>query len=161
MPIDPKGYYYFLIVVEISRRRVDAEPIKNKSTNNVIKAFIKIYGRGCIQPPTHRLETNTGSEFTNSQIRDFFLVMIRFGEPGHHRQQSYAEQAIQAIQEPLLKKMTVQELKTGETSVKWFEDFHEIVRLVDKQWQRDPPKIPEGPPKIDKNKELLLERTQV
>src|SRR5579884_2029059 len=30
MLIDPKGYHYFLVVVEISRRRVDAEPIKNK-----------------------------------------------------------------------------------------------------------------------------------
>ncbi|GES90791.1 chromobox protein homolog 5 [Rhizophagus clarus] len=135
MPIDPKGYHYFLIVVEISRRRVDAEPIKNKTANSILKAFIKIYGRSCIQPPTHRLETDSGSEFTNSQIRDFFLnsigVMIRFGEPGCHKQQSYAERAIQAIQEPFLKRMTAQELKT------------------------------EGPPKIDKNTELLLEGTLV
>ncbi|GBB83285.1 hypothetical protein RclHR1_10000008 [Rhizophagus clarus] len=68
MPIDPKGYHYFLVVVEISRRRVDAEPIKNKTANSVLKAFIKIYGRGRIQPSTHRLETDSGSEFTNSQI---------------------------------------------------------------------------------------------
>ncbi|GBB92998.1 hypothetical protein RclHR1_20990002 [Rhizophagus clarus] len=161
MPIDPKGYHYFLVVVEISRRRVDAKPIKNKFTNSVIKAFIKIYGRGRIQPPTHRLEIDSGSEFTNSQIRDFFLnsigVMMRFGEPGCHKQQSFAERTIQAIQEPLLKRMTAQELKTGETSVEWSEDFHDIVRLVDEQWQKDPPKIPEGPPKIDKNTDLEQE----
>ncbi|GES99549.1 DDE-type integrase/transposase/recombinase [Rhizophagus clarus] len=165
MPIDPKGYHYFLVVVEISRRRVDAEPIKNKTANSVLKAFIKIYGRGRIQPPTHRLETDSGSEFTNSQIRDFFLnsigVMMRFGEPERHKQQSFAERAIQAIEKPLFRRMTAQELKTGETSVEWSEDFHDIVRLVDEQWQRDPPKIPEGPPKIDKNTELLLEGTQV
>ncbi|GBB98829.1 hypothetical protein RclHR1_33340001, partial [Rhizophagus clarus] len=165
MPIDPKGYHYFLVVIEISRRRVDAEPIKNKFTNSVIKTFIKIYGRGHIQPSTHRLETDSDSKFTNSQIRDFFLnsigVMMRFGEPGHHKQQSYAERAIQVIEEPLLKRMTAQELKTGETSIKWSEDFHDIVRLVDEQWQRDPPKIPEDLPKIDKNTELLLEGTQV
>ncbi|GES79362.1 chromobox protein homolog 5-like [Rhizophagus clarus] len=116
MPIDPKGYHYFLVVVEISRRRVDAEPIKNKTANSVLKAFIKIYGRSRIQPPIHRLETDSGSEFTNSQICDFFLnsigVMMRFGKPGRHKQQSYAERAIQAIQEPLLKRMTAQELKT-------------------------------------------------
>ncbi|GBB98629.1 hypothetical protein RclHR1_03280025 [Rhizophagus clarus] len=48
MPIDLKRYHYFLIVIEISKRRVDAEPIKYKFTNSVIKAFIKIYGRGRI-----------------------------------------------------------------------------------------------------------------
>ncbi|GBC08665.1 hypothetical protein RclHR1_00830016 [Rhizophagus clarus] len=132
MPIDPKGYHYFLIVVEISRRRVDAEPIKNKTANSILKAFIKIYGRSCIQPPTHRLETDSGSEFTNSQIRDFFLnsigVMIRFGEPGCHKQQSYAERAIQAIQEPFLKRMTAQELKTGD--IKWDPKIRIIKKLI-------------------------------
>ncbi|GBB90698.1 hypothetical protein RclHR1_17730005 [Rhizophagus clarus] len=165
MPIDSKRYYYFLIVVEISRRRVDAKPIKNKFTNSIIKAFIKIYGRDHIQPPIHRLETDSGSEFTNSQLHDFFLnsigIMMRFGEPERHKQQSYAERAIQAIEEPLLRRMTAQELKTGKTLVEWSKDFHDIVRLVDKQWQRDLPKIPEGLPKIDKNTELLLEGTQV
>ncbi|GBB98475.1 hypothetical protein RclHR1_32390004 [Rhizophagus clarus] len=57
--------------------------------------------------------------------------------------------------------MIAQELKTGETSVEWSEDFHDIVRLVNEKWQRDPPKILEGPPKIDKNTELLLEGTLV
>jgi hypothetical protein len=165
MPIDPKGYHYFLVIVEISRRRVDAEPIKNKSANNILDAFIKIYRRGRIQPPTHRLETDSGTEFTNTQIRDFFLnslsVMMRFGEPERHRQQSFAERAIQAIEEPLFKRMTAQELKTGETSVEWSEDFHDIVKAVDEKWQKDPPEIPKGLPKIDKNTELLSEGTQV
>jgi hypothetical protein len=86
---------------------------------------------------------------------------MRFGEPDRHRQQSFAERAIQAIQEPLLKRITAQELKTGETSVEWSEDFHDIVRKVDENWQRDPPRIPEGPPKIDKNTVLLPEGTRV
>jgi hypothetical protein len=87
--------------------------------------------------------------------------MMRFGEPGRHKQQSYAERAIQAIQEPLLKRMTAQEMLTGVTSVEWSKDFHDIVSKVDENWQRDLPKIPEGPPKIYKNTELLLEETQV
>ena len=57
--------------------------------------------------------------------------------------------------------MTAQELKTGMTSVEWSEDFHDIVKLVDERWKKDPPKIPEGLPKIDKNTELLSEGTQV
>ncbi|PKY13265.1 hypothetical protein RhiirB3_425049 [Rhizophagus irregularis] len=80
MPVDPKGFHYFLIVVKVT---------------------------GNIKPLTHQLETDSELEFTNDQVHDFFLnslgVMMKFEEPGRHKQQLYAEQAIQAIQEPLLK----------------------------------------------------------
>ncbi|GET65738.1 chromobox protein homolog 5-like [Rhizophagus irregularis DAOM 181602=DAOM 197198] len=130
MPVDPKGFHYFLIVVEVAGKRVDAELLKDKTANRVLNGFVKIYRRNRIKPPTHRMETDSGSEFTNDQVRDFFLnslgVMMRFGEPGRHKQQSYAERAIQAIQEPLLKRMVAQELKTGVTSVEWSEDFRDV-----------------------------------
>ncbi|GET66487.1 chromobox protein homolog 3 isoform X1 [Rhizophagus irregularis DAOM 181602=DAOM 197198] len=120
-------------------------------------------GRNRIKPPTHRMETDSGSEFTNDQVRDFFLnslgVMMRFGEPGRHKQQSYAERAIQAIQEPLLKRMVAQELKTGVTSVEWSEDFHDVVNKIDEIWQRNSPDIPTGSPKVSKKTELLSEGT--
>ena len=85
MPIDPKGFHYFLVIVELAKRRVDTEPLKDKSAEKVLNGFIKIYQKGRIRPPTHRIETDSGSEFTNSQVRDFFLnslgVMMRFGKP--------------------------------------------------------------------------------
>ncbi|GET53380.1 DDE-type integrase/transposase/recombinase [Rhizophagus irregularis DAOM 181602=DAOM 197198] len=165
MPVDPKGFHYFLVVVEIAGKRVDAEPLKDKTANRVLNGFVKIYRRNRIKPPTHRLETDSGSEFTNDQVRDFFLnslgVMMRFGEPGRHKQQSYAERAIQAIQEPLLKRMVAQELKTGVTSVEWSEDFHNIVNKVNELWQRNPPDIPTGSPKVSKKTDLLSEGARV
>ncbi|GET61158.1 DDE-type integrase/transposase/recombinase [Rhizophagus irregularis DAOM 181602=DAOM 197198] len=165
MPVNPKGFHYFLVVVEVAGKRVDAEPLKDKTANRVLNGFVKIYRRNHIKPPTHRLETDSGSEFTNDQVRDFFLnslgVMMRFGEPGRHKQQSYAERAIQAIQEPLLKRMVAQELKTGVTSVEWSEDFHNIVSKVNELWQRNPPDIPTGSPKVSKKTDLLSEGTRV
>ncbi|GBC31121.2 chromobox protein homolog 1-like isoform X1 [Rhizophagus irregularis DAOM 181602=DAOM 197198] len=165
MPVDPKGFHYFLVVVEVAGKRVDAEPLKDKTANRVLNGFVKIYRRNRIKPPTHRLETDSGSEFTNDQVRDFFLnslgVMMRFGEPGRHKQQSYAERAIQAIQEPLLKRMVAQELKTGVTSVEWSEDFHNIVSKVNELWQRNPPDILTGSPKVSKKTDLLSEGARV
>ncbi|GBC13777.1 chromobox protein homolog 1-like isoform X1 [Rhizophagus irregularis DAOM 181602=DAOM 197198] len=142
MPVDPKGFHYFLVVVEVAGKRVDAEPLKDKTANRVLNGFVKIYRRNRIKPPTHRLETDSGSEFTNDQ-------------------QSYAERAIQAIQEPLLKRMVAQELKTGVTSVEWSEDFHNIVSKVNELWQRNPPDIPTGSPKVSKKTDLLSEGTRV
>ena len=88
-------------------------------------------------------------------------MVKRFGEPGRHKQQCYAERVIQEIEKPLLKRMIAQEMKTGITSVEWSEDFHDIVREVDRRWQREPPKIPNGPPKVDRNTVLLPEGTRV
>ena len=165
MPIDPKGYHYFLILVELSRRRVDGEPLKDKTAQSVLNAFKKIYQRGRIKPPTHRLEVDSGKEFDNELIHHPFVntigVLMRFGEPGRHKQQCFAERAIQEIEGPLNARMTAQERLTGVTSVEWSEDFHNIVDKVDERWQRDPPRIPEGPPKIDKNTVLLPEGTRV
>ncbi|GET66248.1 DDE-type integrase/transposase/recombinase [Rhizophagus irregularis DAOM 181602=DAOM 197198] len=142
MPVDPKGFHYFFVVVEVAGKRVDAEPLKDKTANRVLNGFVKIYRRNRIKPPTHRLETDSGSEFTNDQ-------------------QSYAERAIQAIQEPLLKRMVAQELKTGVTSMEWSEDFRDVVNKIDEIWQRNPPDILTGSPKVSKKTELLSEGTHV
>ena len=164
MPLD-KGYQYFLVLVELACRRVDAKPLKNKEAQTVLDAFKRIYERGRIIPPTHRLEVDSGTEFTNELVRNFFTkevgVLIRYGQPGRHRQQCYAERAIQAIQEPLIERMNAQELLTGQPSTEWIDDFLDIVDEVDKKWRRNPPAIPIGPPKLSKDDELLSEGTRV
>jgi len=164
MPID-KGFKYFLVLVELACRRVDGESLKNKEAETVLRAFKRIYKRGRIIPPTHRLEVDNGTEFNNELVRNFFIneigVLMRFGQPGRHRQQCYAERAIQAIQEPLIHRMTAQELKTGEPSLEWIDDFHNIVDAVDRKWRRNSPKIPVDSPRIFMNDALLSEGTRV
>ncbi|GET66074.1 chromobox protein homolog 3 isoform X1 [Rhizophagus irregularis DAOM 181602=DAOM 197198] len=81
MPVDPKGFHYFLVVVEVAGKRVDAEPLKDKTANRVLNGFVKIYRRNRIKPPTHRIETDSGSEFTNDQVRDFFLNSLGRNPP--------------------------------------------------------------------------------
>ena len=49
MPIDPKGYHYFLVLVELASRRVDGEPLENKTSEAVFNGFIRIYRRGRIK----------------------------------------------------------------------------------------------------------------
>src|SRR5256885_1338563 len=94
LPIDPKGYHYFLVLVELSRCHVDAEPIKDKTAQSTLQAFKTIFQRGRIQPPIHRLEVDSGKEFDNELVRNLFVqtigVLIRFGETSRHQQQSFA-----------------------------------------------------------------------
>ena len=90
MSIDPKGFHYFLVVVELSRCHVNGEPIKDKTAHTVLRVSIKIYCRGRITPSIDRIEVDSGKEFDNAQFRKFFLntvkVLIRYGQPGRHRQ---------------------------------------------------------------------------
>jgi hypothetical protein len=164
MPED-KGYNYFLAVVELACRRVDGQPIKDKEAPTVLEAFKKIFGRGRIIPPTHKLEVDSGLEFNNRLIRNFFTkvigVLVRYSEPGRHTQQCFVEKVIQEIQKPLLKRMVAQEMLTGQKSVEWVDDFHRIVDEVDKKWQRDPPELCLDPPKLSDKDELLSEGTRV
>jgi hypothetical protein len=164
MPID-NGFEYFLVVVEIACRRVDGEPLKNKEAHTVLIAFKKIYERGRLTPPTHRLEIDNGTEFNNKLVRNFFIneigILMRFSQPGRHKQQCFAEKVIQEIQEPLLQRMSAQELKTGEPSLEWVDDFYDIVDAVDKKWRRNPPKISLSLPRISMNDTLLPEGTRV
>lgn len=164
MPED-QGFKYFLVLVELACRRVDGEPIENKEAITVLNAFKRIHQRHRIIPPTHKLEVDSGTEFNNELIRNFFTkeigVLIRFGQTGRHRQQCYAERAIQAIQKPLIQRMVAQEQLTGQPSTEWVDDFRDIVNEVDRKWRRNPPAISIGPPILSKNDELLFEGTQV
>ena len=114
MPKD-KGFEYFLVLVEFACSRVDGEPLKNKEAGTVLRAFRRIYKRGRIIPPIHRLEVDNGTEFNNKLVCNFFIneigILMRFGQPGRHRQQCYTERAIQAIQEPLIHRITAVELE--------------------------------------------------
>jgi hypothetical protein len=164
MPTDPEGYMYFLTVIDISTRQLDAEPLKSKLANEVLKAFKKIYNRKWLQSPTVRLEVDDGNEF-KSVVKDYFIndigVLVKVGQPGRHRQQCYAEKANQALQEPLIQRMTAQEMLTGETSTEWSQDLPIMVKKLNEKWQRQPPPIPRGAPKLTSINELLPEGTKV
>ena len=164
MPED-QGYNYFLAVVELACRRVDGQPIKDKEASTVLEAFKEVFRRGRIVPPTHKLEVDSGLEFNNQLVRDFFTkeigVLVRYSEPGRHTQQCFVEKIIQEIQKPLLERMVAQEMLTGQESVEWVDDFHRIVDEVDLKLQRQPPELCLDPPKLSEKDELLPEGTRV
>ncbi len=165
LPMDPKGYRYSHIVVDVSTWNLDGNPLKSKDAVTVLESFKKIYQRGIVKPPTFRLNTDNGTEFKNSLVRDFFIndvgVLMKFGFPGKHQQQCFAERTNQAIMEPLTNRMTAQEMKTGITSVEWSEDYPIMLDALRKKWKCNPPPFPEGPPKISEKDELLPEGTRV
>ena len=55
---------------------LDGEPLRNKEAGTVLRAFRRIYKRGRIIPPTHRLEVDNGTEFNNELYAIFSLMKL-------------------------------------------------------------------------------------
>lgn len=133
MPND-NGYKYILTVVDIGTRRCDAEPLKTKTAEAVKDAFITIYARDILELPK-RLEVDDGSEFKGETLAYMkrHRVWVRVAKPGRHRQQGLVERYNQILGSLLFKRMTAQELLTGQQSNEWVEDLPSLVVFVNKR----------------------------
>ena len=118
------GYKYALVVVDSHDRSVDAEPLKEKDSKTITAAFKKIYSRKILKEP-QKIEVDNGTEFKGETKKYFeeIGVAIRTALPGRHRMQAMVERKNQEIGTALSKRMTAQELLTGEESTEWIEDL--------------------------------------
>ena len=63
---DNDGYKYLLVVIDIFSRHAWIEPIKDKTANEIVKAFNKIISEGRIP---HRLRTDGATDFTSKNFK--------------------------------------------------------------------------------------------
>jgi len=159
---DDKGYKYALVVVDIATGLTDAEPLKNKNAESIIKAFKNIYSRKILSHP-FRLEVDDGSEF-KGKSKEYFAsrkIWVRYAVPGRHRQQAKVERRNQTIGTELLKRQIAQELLTGEEDRQWVEDLPKVINNINKKTK--PKKLnPNASPVCSGNScDLLEEGTKV
>lgn len=143
MPLD-RGYKYILTVVDIGTPRVtDAEPLKTKDSNEVKNAFIKILQRKIIKTPK-QITMDSGTEFSESQRyfenQDIF---VKRAKPGRHRQLGMVERRNQMIAKDLFKRMTEQEILTGQTSNQWIDDLPKLIKKINNKDAKKKYKKPE------------------
>jgi len=134
---DDEGYKYALVVVDVGSRLCDAEPIKNKYSKTVLDAILKIYKRKILTYP-YKIKVDSGTEF-QSVFKSFFIknnVDIITAQPARHRQIALAEARNKQIVSYLFKRMTAQELKTGEKSVEWVKWLPKIVKILNNRMER-------------------------
>lgn len=162
MPND-EGNKYMLVVIDIGSRKVDAEPLKDKTSETVLSAFKNIYKRKTLNIPK-RMEVDDGSEF-KGVVKKFFTekkVFVRVAKPGRHRQQGLVERMNQTIAKALFKRMAAQELLTDETSREWVEDLPKLIKLLNSYAaKRKKQKEPTAPVCKGDSCSLLLPGTKV
>jgi len=122
---------YALVVVDIHSRKCDAEPLPNKSSETVTKAFHKIYKRNILKFPTHMV-CDSGSEF-KGDTKQYFKengVTIRYAETNRHRQVAMVEAKNKMIGSTIHKLQALIEIKTNKESRKWISYLPDIITEI-------------------------------
>ena len=95
IPYSDDGYKYLLLVIDIFSRYAWIEPIKDKTANEIVKAFNKIISEGRIP---RRLRTDGDTDFTSKKFQDYVKSkkIIHFTTYGV-KQANYVERFIKTI----------------------------------------------------------------
>lgn len=127
LPSD-KGYKYLLVIVDDSTRLIDAEPLKDKYTTSIVKAFQKIYSRNILSPPKH-IEVDSGNEFKGTTEIYFkkLNIHIKVGDVNRHRQLGLVENANQRIGKIIFMIQNQKELETKKQSKQWISHLRSII----------------------------------
>ena len=151
------GYRYALVITDVGNKEFDAEPLKSKSADEVLKAIKKIYRRRFLRPPKYQIDTDDGAEFKGPVHRyfvDTLKVTHRTALPNRHSQQGPVESLNRTLGSVLNKNMAIQEMKTGEDNTSWVRPLKRIIPTLNRKRRKrmdDPyafPKIKDVPPSM-------------
>lgn len=131
MPEDQK-FKYILVCVDMFDSKVDAEPLKELKPENIIEAFKKMFKRKYLNFPVF-ITFDKGNEFKGDLIKKYFTsngTNIKYSLTGRHRQLANVERINQKIATILFKRMTNEELITGENNQQWFSYLPDLIKVL-------------------------------
>ena len=127
---EDQGFKYALVVVDVATRKADAQPIKNKKPETVVKAIRKIWARPYINQAKIFLKVDDGTEF-KGQFKDYMkknnIILMR-GKPGRSRGQAVAEYINLVIGKSIMMKQTNDELAEDEENTEWVDELPIIIK---------------------------------
>jgi hypothetical protein len=81
------GNKYIMVLLEVDGNFIDADPMKNKTAESMIKAYLVLWNQltasGMVKPTTHVLDNKASEEF-NVEIRK--SCTIQLVPPDNHQQ---------------------------------------------------------------------------
>lgn len=157
---DDDGYKYILVAVDASSKKVDAVALKSKSAKEVLEGLKEIYVDGDILDIPKKFEVDNGSEF-KGQVKEWMeseAEDVRVAKTARHRQQALVERENQTIQKFLFKRMSAEEVLTGEESTEWVDELQTLIEVLNRHRK---PYVEPRDPKIDYEGDVLKIGTRV
>ena len=125
-----KVFKYVLTVVDVASRFKEAQPLASKNSDEVARAFEKIYRRRPLKWPK-LLQVDPGREFMGavSRVMESHGTTIRRGHPEVHRDQVIVERFSRTLAKQLFGHQYAIEmdLPEGQRSVVWVQRLPEVV----------------------------------
>jgi hypothetical protein len=129
---EDEGFKYLLVCIDLYDGSLDAEPVKELKPTDIIEAFKEIFKRNYLKFPKF-ITFDKGQEFKGDDIINYFKkngTNVKYALTGRSRQLANVERANQKIGTILFKRMTSQELITGETSKEWVSDLKPLIKVL-------------------------------
>lgn len=130
-----KGYDLALVLVDVGSRKVDAEPLTNKTGVNILKALNTIWKRKILTVPK-QLTSDMGTEFSNKDVQTGLKklnVGFNTALQGRHRQVALVERKNQTIGKLIHKFIVYNETAAGNASSQWVEALPTIVKVINEK----------------------------
>ena len=134
LPHGRKVYKYALTVVDVASCYKAAEPLTSKESDEVLKAFQKIYKRGPLKWP-QLLQVDPGREFMGSvtKVMENNKTSICRGRVNIHRDQAIVERVNRTLAERLFGYQYAVEMNmknSNKRSTEWVKRLPEIVSAL-------------------------------
>ena len=128
-----KTYRYALVVIDVATRYKDSEALTSKESQEVSKAFEKIYKRELKWPK--RIMVDPGKEFMGyvTKLMSSHNVKIQRSEAGNHRAQAFVERANRTLGERLFSHQYAQEMVSEGRSRVWVKRLPAVMKALNSQ----------------------------
>ena len=125
-----KTFRYALVVIDVASRYKDAEALTSKESQEVAKAFEKIYSRKLDWPKI--LIVDPGKEFMGyvTKLMERHNVKIQRSEAGNHIAQAFVERANRTLGERLFSHQYAQEMFSDERSRVWVKRLAAVMKAL-------------------------------
>lgn len=123
LPRTKEGFRYLLVIVDLFTDEFDIQPLKTKSSEEVLEAMMKIYKRKHLNKPYAAIKTDSGSEFKGVFHKWLTKNSIKHkvGRPGRHKQLANVEALNGQLGRLINGYLNNKEKELGETYREWLE----------------------------------------
>lgn len=121
LPQTKEKYNYLFVIVDLWSNAFDIEPLKSKTSQEVLEAMKKIFNRKYIQKPKASLRTDNGTEFQGVFHKWLYDndILHREAEPHRHKQLANVENLNKTLGRLFNGYMNKKEEETGKIYKNW------------------------------------------